>query len=619
MHRNLRQSKEKQSREKRSKERQSKEKRSKERKVCLFMRKQGMFTVALFAGLAALSFTGCSSNGEKPASSNTDQKENDNDAADDTSKENNEENENQEEQSKLAPGAAEREESGEEAEPIEIQTRVSVHDPSILAADGTYYVYGSHIAAARSTDLVNWTYFANGYVEKGNSLYGNLKKNLKGSFEWAGEHDSDCKNGYAVWAPDVFWNADYVNEDGSKGAYMIYYCTSSTAIRSCIGYAVSQEIEGPFTYVDTIIYSGFSKEEAYDNDSKINKCYENTNILKLIEEGKIDGINEDWFKGETAYNNSYAPNAIDPEIFYDTEGKMWMVYGSWSGGIFVLEMNPETGEAIYPGKSEKMEDLRIVDSYFGTRIAGGYTASGEGPYIVYDKETDYYYLYVTYEFLDAFSGYNMRLFRSKTPEGPYLDSKGNNAALPGNIGHNDYGIKVMGNYTLSAFEGKTRGGYRSCGHNSALVDEDGSRYLFYHTRFELDPNPHELRVHQQFMNSQDWPVTAVFENRGDKISETGYNKDSIVGDYEYINHGIQCDREKMLEVKNITLNDDGTISGDAEGTWAEADDSYQAEFTIDGEDYYGVFFRQHDESTDAKYVMTFTAVGNNKTVWGVRK
>ena len=35
------------------------------------------------------------------------------------------------------------------------------------------------------------------------------------------------------------WNPDYVNEDGSKGAYMLYYCTSSTAIRSCIGYAIS--------------------------------------------------------------------------------------------------------------------------------------------------------------------------------------------------------------------------------------------------------------------------------------------------------------------------------------------------------------------------------------------
>ncbi len=587
------------------------------------MRKQGMFlAIAFFAGVATVSFTGCSSNGEKPVSSDADQQKDKNgDDSKEESKGTEEENkeEDQQEEKELTPGASDREESGTETEPIALEKRVSVHDPSIVKDKDTYYVFGSHIAAAKSTDLLNWAYIANGYTSVGNPLYGKLQKNLKGSFKWAGDHDSDCKTGFAVWAPDVFWNPDYVNEDGSKGAYMLYYCTSSTAIRSCIGYAISQEIEGPYTYVDTIIYSGFTKEEAYDRDSKINKCYENTNIPKLIEEGKLDGINDDWFRGVTEYNNSYAPNAIDPEIFYDTEGKMWMVYGSWSGGIYVLEMNKETGEAIYPGKSEKTEDFRIVDSYFGTRIAGGYTASGEGPYIIYDKETDYFYLYVTYEYLDAFSGYNMRLFRSKTPQGPYLDSKGNNAALPGNIGHNDYGIKVMGNYTFSAFEEKAMGGYRSCGHNSALLDEDGSRYLFYHTRFEKNPNPHEVRVHQQFMNSQDWPVTAVFENRGDKISETGYKKESIVGDYEFVNHGIQCDREKMIEVQNISLKEDGTISGDVEGTWAEADDSYQAEFTIGEEKYYGVFFRQHDESEEAKYVMTFTAIGNNKTIWGVKK
>ena len=41
-------------------------------------------------------------------------------------------------------------------------TRVSVHDPSITkSSDGIYYVYGSHTAAAKSTDLVNWTKLSN--------------------------------------------------------------------------------------------------------------------------------------------------------------------------------------------------------------------------------------------------------------------------------------------------------------------------------------------------------------------------------------------------------------------------------------------------------------------------
>lgn len=52
------------------------------------------------------------------------------------------------------------------------------------------------------------------------------------------------KGGYAVWAPDITYNENYVWEDGSKGAYMMYYCTSSTAFRSCIGYAVCKNVDG---------------------------------------------------------------------------------------------------------------------------------------------------------------------------------------------------------------------------------------------------------------------------------------------------------------------------------------------------------------------------------------
>ncbi|TMN63813.1 beta-xylosidase, partial [Pseudoalteromonas sp. S1727] len=35
-------------------------------------------------------------------------------------------------------------------------TNVAVHDPSVLKVDDTYYIFGSHLAAAKSTDLMNW-------------------------------------------------------------------------------------------------------------------------------------------------------------------------------------------------------------------------------------------------------------------------------------------------------------------------------------------------------------------------------------------------------------------------------------------------------------------------------
>ena len=40
------------------------------------------------------------------------------------------------------------------------RSRVSVHDPSIVQKEGTneYYVFGSHLAVAKTSDLSNWEY-----------------------------------------------------------------------------------------------------------------------------------------------------------------------------------------------------------------------------------------------------------------------------------------------------------------------------------------------------------------------------------------------------------------------------------------------------------------------------
>ena len=499
--------------------------------------------------------------------------------------------------------------------------RVSVHDPSIFVetdSEGNrmYYVFGTHITTARSADLANWTVFTNGYMAKGNTLYGDLSANLSEPFKWAGENDADCKGGFAVWAPDVVYNEEYVNEDGSKGAYMIYFCTSSTYCRSAIAYAVSDHVDGGYTYKGTLVYSGFTEGSARDNNSEIDKLWTNTHIDELMAEGRLEeGFNTEWARSNS-YNTDYSPNAIDPAIFWDTEGRMWMCYGSWSGGIYLLELNPATGDAIYPGKNGSTEDGRIIDKYFGIRIAGGHTLSSEGPYILYNPETEYYYLYTTYNFLDAKSGYNMRLFRSKDPTGPYLDAAGNNAVFSSrSVNQYGIGIKVMGNYAFSCHSN----GYRSPGHCSSFIDEDGSMYLLYHTRFQSSGEYFEVRVHQQFVNEAGWPVTAVFENRGDEISKTGYDKEELAGTYEFINHGTTTDGAKVKTPELIVLEEDGTVSGDVSGSWKETEGTYFATIEIDGVVYQGVFFLQHDESADGELRMTFTAIGeNNETIWGVK-
>lgn len=497
-------------------------------------------------------------------------------------------------------------------EKIAAKKRVSVHDPSIIKEGDTYYVFGSHIDAAKSTDLQNWTQFTNGYTTPGNVIFGDLSENLAGSFAWAGEDDSDSKGGFSVWAPTVFWNDNYVNDDGTKGAYMMYYCTSSTYKRSAIGYAVSQNIEGPYTYVDTIMYSGFTKGDAQDSNSNKNTNYLNTHIDELIEEGVLQDIKNSWFNADGSYNTVYAPNAIDPELFYDTNGQLWMTYGSWSGGIYILKIDDTTGQPIYPGYDSDEDSLNFTDRYFGKRISGGYTQSGEGADVVYDSETGYYYMTVTYGSLISDGGYNMRLFRAENPDGPYLDAAGRNAALPGNVSNTDYGIKLISNYK---FDCQDRA-LKAAGHNSVLLEEDGDRYLIHHQRFDDGTEYHEVRVHQMFVNKEGWLVVAPYENNGDIISENGYTLEEVVGNYQFINHGT-ANTGAVASTLNIRLNEDYTVSGDTTGTWSMDKDSYYMTITINEVTYSGVLFKQQDESLEENKVMTFTAVGNNnESVWG---
>lgn len=494
---------------------------------------------------------------------------------------------------------------------------VSVHDPSIVKDGDTFYVFGSHIEAAKSSDLINWQTFTNGYTTPNNKLYGDLSKNLAGSFKWAGENDSDSKGGFAVWAPDVFWNKDYLNEDGTKGAYMIYYSASSTYIRSAIGFAVSQNIEGPYKYADTIVYSGFTRDEAYDANSTVNKKWDNTNIKNLIDEGKLQGPSDRWFNSSGTYNNRDFPNAIDSTLFYDKNGKLWMTYGSWSGGIFLLEIDKTTGKAIYPGKDGTTLDGRLIDRYFGTKIAGGYFKSGEGPYITYDKNTGYYYLYVTYGWLGADGGYNMRQFRSTSPDGPYLDASGQNAVLPGNVENTPYGNKIMGNFLFERKVGDPGtgigAGYLSPGHNSVYLDsKTGQQLLIFHSRFPQQGEYHEVRVHQMFMNKDGWPVVAPYSYTGEKLDKV--NRQDLIGEYKFINQGKAYSAAINKSVF-IRLNRDGTISGDVTGTW-EKEGHNQAALVIDGTAYNGVFLRQWDPTSE-RYVMAFTALSNEGvSVWG---
>lgn len=499
-------------------------------------------------------------------------------------------------------------------------TKVSVHDPSIFKdSDGTYYVFGSHLAQASSKDLMSWTYLGTqGYSNS--SLYGPLTTGLAKSFEWAGLNDEDSKNGYAVWAPDITYNESYVWSDGSKGAYMMYYCTSSTYCRSCIGYGVSKKVDGPYEYVDTLVYSGFTKNSnpvtttSNMGTKTVDTQYTNTNIVDVYKEatGKTDisasDLTSNYFNGD-AYNTNLYPNAIDPAIFYDTDGKMWMAYGSWSGGIYLLELDPATGRAIHPTASTA-DGNHITDIYFGKKIAGGYGKSGEGPYIIYDQNTKYYYLYMSYGYLTANEGYNIRMFRSENPDGPYVDAKGNEATWSSS-GHDGVGVKVMGSYSLPCLTYD----YMAPGHNSALVDGD-KLFLVYHQRFSTGNEGHELRVHQMIMNSEGWPCTLPYEYNSETVNEDGFDTSDIAGTYSFIKQDPN-DNTAAVKYNAVTLEKDGSVSGFLKGTWEMKDGTYDIHMKIGVAEFDGVICEMKDEAgTDC---MVISAIGNNNvSLWGTK-
>lgn len=469
-----------------------------------------------------------------------------------------------------------------------IEAGVSVHDPSIYKVDGKYYIFGSHMSTAVSEDLRTWTSLGDGYKVK-DQIYYELMANDE-AFAYSGSKKSliptdDRK--WHVWAPDVIYNEE-------AGLYYLYFCTTSTWNASNLCYATSEKIEGPYEWKGALIYSGFTAE-----------TLDATDVTEYVDR---DTAKDRYIKKSNEYNFNKFPNAIDPTVLYDGEGRLWMVYGSWSGGMYLLELDKATGEVIHPEEDE----AKRVDPYFGKRLLGGNHSSIEAPYILYDEESGYYYLFVSYGGLTREGGYQIRVFRSETIDGDYVDMNGEYPMDTNNPEHYPYGLKLSGNYFLPSLEMA----YMATGHNSAFVDEDGKKYVVNHTRFDNKTEEHEPRVHQFIVNEEGWPCMLPYATDGETVSESGYDKGAVAGRYYVINQGTAIDAE-IAQPFILYLDESGKVYGDGvEGSWEMKDGTCYMKVTYDGKDYSGVFCQMNDEA--GTQVMTFSAVGSNESVWGVK-
>lgn len=100
-------------------------------------------------------------------------------------------------------------------------------------------------------------------------------------------------------------------------------------------------------------------------------------------------------------------NAIDADLFVDTDDKLWMSYGSFWGGIRLTQLDAKT---LKP----------VGESTFIARRKGGI----EAPTIV--RRGEWVYLFASYDLCckGAESTYNVRVGRSRHVTGPYLDRDG---------------------------------------------------------------------------------------------------------------------------------------------------------------------------------------------------
>lgn len=517
--------------------------------------------------------------------------------------------------------------------------RVVCHDPSIVIDDitnpasPTYYIYGSHLGRGKTTAAENyqeWTVFKadESNATATNSLFCNLSgtlvnyadaytthavtsvKDHAGKTVTFGNFDAHGwqKKGNTVkgmqWAPDVIYNK-------TMKRWCMYMSLNGDNWASSIVCFTSDNIEGPWKYQGPVVFSGFLGKYAHNGYAAADD-WKNTDFTIATGETSLPeryNVGDKW--------GSFWPNCIDPCVFYDDQDNLWMSYGSWSGGIFLLRLDKNNGlrdyTYTYPyevnGKaatSTAASANTTSDPYFGKKIAGGYYVSGEASYV--EKIGSHYFLFMSYGGLVSTGGYQMRVFRSDNPEGPYVDCNGTSAVFN----------RYLMNYSATAVDNRgvlLFGGYKwdpmsgaeiAQGHNSAFTDKEGRSFVVYHSRFTNKGEGHEVRVHQLFLNDEGWIMAAPFEFDGETITnndiatKASIADTEIAGDYQFLRHeyGQNTEAKAYETPVNIRLNADGTISGAENGKWERTAGTDYIALTIDDVVYRGVLVRQTIDYTN---------------------
>lgn len=181
-------------------------------------------------------------------------------------------------------------------------------------------------------------------------------------------------------------------------------------------------------------------------------------------------------------------NAIDPGLFLDpTDGKLWMVYGSYFGYIRLVQLDPGTGKRVDP--NNEPIDIAI---------------NCEASIMIY--RDGWYYLLATHGSCcrGADSGYNIRVGRARKVTGPFLDHMGVDMLEGGGKLFVGSGGRVIGP-----------------GHFGLLDLGDGVQKFSCHYEADLDRGGASVIDIRPLLWKDGWPVA------GDNFKEGTYEIESV--------------------------------------------------------------------------------------------